>query len=463
MSALTLPAGSIRPAHVRALAWPVLVSMVSMSAMAVADTLFTGWLGTSQLAGVGLATTLSFFVITPGRGILRGVKILTAQCTGAEDHLDARRLLVQVVWLALPIGAALMLLAPAGEWLFWILGASAEVGVHARDYFVVRVLFAPVALLVWGVEGWFQGRGDTRTPMVASVLSNALNVALDPLLIFGLGVVPALGVAGAAWATVASQGVGLVFLLWRASRHLGVGLGPDWPLLRRTFALGVPLAVQWTLDFGGFIVFLSLLAQSGDAELAAHVLVFRIVMISMLPGFSLADATGVLVGQAVGARRGDAVRQAWWAGTWQALLLMGAFGILFLIVPTWLLWPFSPESEVAEIAIVLLWIAAMWQLTDAVVMVNITSLTSAGDTRFTLLMSVGASWFVQVPLSILLVWGLEMGAVGAWLALTVEITVVAVVSFLRVRGRGWLESKFAADASAEVVHPPVEAVAIPAK
>jgi len=242
-----------------------------------------------------------------------------------------------------------------------------------------------------------------------------------------------------------------------------VGLAPDGRLLRRTFVLGVPLAVQWTLDFGGFLVFLSLLAQSGDAELAAHVLVFRIVMISILPGFSLADATGVLVGQAVGARRGEAVRQAWWAGTWQAVLLMGALGVLFWIVPSWLLWPFSPDAEVAKIAMVLLGIGALWQLTDAVAMVNITSLTSAGDTRFTLVMSVGASWFVQVPLSLALVWGLEMGAIGAWVALTVEITVIAVVSLLRVRGRGWLESKFESDEAIDGLNRAADVAAVPAK
>lgn len=455
MSALALPVGAIRPAHVRRLAWPVLVSMLSMSAMAVADTLFTGWLGTAELAGVGLATTVSFFVITPGRGILRGVKILTAQRTGAEDEVQAHRLLMQAVWLAIPMGLLLMVLAPFADGLFWLLGASDAVAVHAREYFAVRVLFAPVALLLWGIEGWFQGRGDMRTPMVSSLIGNGLNVVLDPVLIFGLGVVPALGVAGAAWATVLSQGLALAFLGWRAARHLGHGWRPDLSLIRRVLVLGVPLAVQWTLDFGGFLVFLGLLARAGDAHLAAHVLVFRIVMVSMLPGFSIADATGVLVGQSVGARRPEAARQAWWAGTWQAVALMSAFAVLFVGVPSVLLWPFAPAPDVAELALILLGLAALWQLTDAVAMVNFTSLSSAGDTRFTLLLSVGGSWFVQVPLSLWLVWWLGYGAVGAWIALTAEIAVVAVVGLMRVRGRGWLETRI--DAA------PAELAATPAK
>ena len=121
----------------------------------------------------------------------------------------------------------------------------------------------------------------------------------------------------------------------------------------------MPIAAQWTLDFGGFLVFLSLLARAGDAHLAAHVLVFRIVQVSMLPGFAIGDAAGVLVGQAVGARRSEAARQAWAAGVWQSIVLMGAFGVLFLVAPTWVLAPFDPSADVATLGITLLALAAL--------------------------------------------------------------------------------------------------------
>lgn len=453
MSASALPEGRVRAAHVRHLAWPVLISMLSMSAMAIADTLFVGWLGTSELAAVGLATTLSFFVLTPGRGLLRGIKILTSQRVGAEDAETADRLAAQAVWLGVGFGVLVALLLPIGPTLFWALGASPAAAEHASAYFWIRVLFAPVALVAWGLEGWFQGRGDTRTPMVAVVLGNGLNVALDPVLIFGLGPIPAMGIAGAAWATVAAQSLSLAVLIWRALPWLRRSLAPDLALVRRALGLGVPLAAQWTLDFGGFLVFLSLLARAGDAELAAHVLVFRIVHVSMLPGFAIGDAAGVLVGQAYGARRPQAARDAWWAGLWQAMALMGLCGIAFLMVPEALLVPFGPSPDVSEIAVVLLAMAALWQLADALVMVNYSSLAGAGDTRFTLLLFVGGSWFLQVPATLLLVGWFEMGAVGAWWALTLEISVVAVISLARVRSRGWLEGRLGVEESVDEVLP----------
>lgn len=460
MSALALPTGRVGLVDVLRLAWPVLVSMLSFTAMELADTLFTGWLGTAELAAVGLSTTLTFFVLTPGRGLLRGVKIITAQRTGAEDDDAARRLLAQAVWMGLALGVLGMLLTPFGGTVFWLFGASPEVASFATVYFVVRVAFAPVSCLVWALEGWFQGRGDTRTPMVATVLGNVLNVVLDPILIFGWGPMPELGIAGAAWATVVAHGAALAVLAWSARGVLPWrSFGLRWDLLRKVVHVGLPLSVQWTLDFGGFLVLLTLLARSGDVDLAAHVLVFRIVHVSVLPGYAIADAAGVLVGQAVGARRPAAAREAWWAGTRLASMLMVGFGVLFLLVPRWLVLPFDPAPEVMELAVVLLALGAAWQLFDALVLVGFTTLTSAGDTRFTLALFVGGSWLVNVPLSIWTVGVLEWGAVGAWIALTCEIAVVGLICLARVRSRAWLERRIAVE---EVEPQPEVPVGVPA-
>jgi MATE family multidrug resistance protein len=331
--------------------------------------------------------------------------------------------------------------------VFDALGASAEVRPHAVEYFTIRVAWAPVACLLWTTEGWFHGRGDTRTPMVASLLGNGVNLVLDPLLIFGWGPFPALGVEGAAWATVIAMGSGVLVLAWGARSALPwARWGLDLGLVRKVFNLGLPLAAQWTLDFGGFLVFLGLLARAGDAHLAAHFLVFRIVQVSMLPGFALGDAAGVLVGQAVGARRPSAAREAWWAGTTLAIGTMAGFGVVFLAVPGWLLFPFGAEPEVVALALPLLALAAAWQVFDAVVMVNFNTLTAAGDTRFTLVLFVGGSWLVQVPLALWMVGVLEWGAIGAWLGLTSEIVLVSLISLARVLGHGWLERRIHCDA-----------------
>lgn len=455
-----LPDGSIRPRHVLTLAWPVLISMFSMTLMNLADTLMAGWLGTAELAAVGLASTVGFFALTPARGLLRGVKILTSHAAGADHHAGVRAYLVQGLWMAAVLGLLLAALALLSEPAMALMGASETVAPLGASYLAIFVGCAPIFCVVWSLEGWFQGQGDTRTPMVATLLANGVNLVLDPLLMFGGLGLPGLGVTGAALATVLATGVQLsvlgiaaILVFRRIPERESTSWALDLGAIREAIRFGLPLAAQWTMDFAGFLVLIALLARAGDAELAAHVLVFRIVMLSILPGFAIGDAAGVLVGQAVGARRAATAREAWWVATWLAGALMGTLGLAFMVAPSWILAPFSPEPEVHTIALVLLVLAALWQLVDAFLLVNFNALSAAGDTRFTLVLFVAGSWLVQVPLSFVMVWGLGWGAIGGWIAISVEILVVAAISTLRVRSRGWLEGRASLMATPQPIAP----------
>ncbi len=435
-----LPRGHVRGRHVLSLAWPVLVSMLSMTVMNLADAVFAGWAGTAELAAVGLSSTVGFFLLTPVRGLIRGIKILTSHAAGADDRSRVLAWFAQGVWMSLGLGIVLSSLAFSGPWLFPALGTSEIVGRHASDYLWVMMLTAPVYFLVWTLEGWFQGQGDTRTPMRATLVANGLNIALDPWFIFGGFGLPALGVTGAALATSVATVVQLALLVVQIREPFHrLAAPPRRELLGEVLRFGGPLSVQWTLDFGGFMVLIALLARSGDAELAAHVLVFRLVMMSMLPGFSVADAAGVLVGQAIGARRPEAASQAWRVSVGMAAALMGAFGVAFLVMPGVFVWPFQPTPEVSAVAVPLLGLAALWQLADGVLMCNLQSLMAAGHTRFTMFLTVGGSWTIQVPITTLLVVHLGWGAYGGWVGITAEVLTITVISTWRVLHTSWAE------------------------
>ncbi len=421
-----------------ALAWPILISMLSYTVMSVADTLFVGQLGTTELAGVGLATTAAFMVMAFAMGLLRGVKVNVAHRTGAEEHDDARRLGWTGLWLALGLGLVAMATAPLGGWLFWAMGASTDVAAEANAYFVIRTLGLPLAFAIAALSSLFQGRGDTRTPMVATVLANGLNVALDPLLIFGLGPVPGLGIGGAALATVLAELVGLTWLAWQARAVLrGVSPWPTRAFVQEVWAIGSPMAVNRVLDVASYVVFASVLARVGEVHLAAHVIAIRIVMVSFLPGFAIGEATGVLVGQELGAGRPEQSLRAFWAGLWLATGLMLAFGIVFVAVPGPLVAVFGAEAAVSAVARDLLLVAAAFQVFDAVATVAWCTLQGAGDTRFVMVCSIAGAWFVKLPLGIALAMPLGMGATGAWLGLTAEIVFFAFIATHRVLGDRW--------------------------
>ncbi len=414
------------------LAWPVMLSMVSYSMMSAADAIFVGRLGTVSLGAIGIAVTTTWLFLALPHGLVRGIRVATSQAVGGERQATARALGWQAIWLALGTGALVALASTLGHGVFAALGATPEVAEEAWRYFSLRGLFAPVALVALGLTAWFEGRGDTRTPMRVNVAANLLNIGLDAWW------VPLWGIRGAAWAGVVSLGVAAAWLVLAA-----------WPVLRSTSwrprrslvaistRFGMPIGVQRLLDIVAWTVLTGVLAGLGDAQLAAHVLAIRVLMVSFLPGMAIAEATGVLVGQSVGARQPDEARLAWRAGSIAATAVMLAGAVLFVSAPDLLMSPFHVEPEVATIARHLIWVAAAFQLVDALATVTYFALDGAGDTRFTLVASIAMSWGVKLPLGVALATMTGLGAVGAWLGLTAEIAALLLLLAWRWRSGRW--------------------------
>lgn len=418
-----------------ALAWPILVSMGSYSVMGLVDSLFVSQLGTSALAAVGLGTSALHLVTALWVGLLGGVRILVAQHVGAEDLPAARRVGWQGLWLALGAGLLVLGTVPFAGALLALVGAGPDLVVLGRDYVAVRLLSGPFVFLTFALQGWFQGRGDTRTPMRAVLAGNLLNIVLDPVLIHGLGGLPALGITGAGLATALAWVVQAVWLGWRAT--LGLPVRPDRSELRALFRVGLPVGVNHLLDVLAFAVFAVLLASAGEAHVAAHVVVVRVLMTSVLPGHALGEATGVLVGQSLGAGRLSRARRAWWSGVRLATAFMVGVGALFVAVPALLLAPFGVDPEVLDLGTSALTLLGFVQVFDAVVMISLGALNGAGDTRFTLVSGLTTTWLVKVPVAALLV-GAGLGIVGAYLGVAAELVVLAFVVGTRVRGAAWL-------------------------
>lgn len=433
------------------LAWPIMVSMLSYTLMGVVDTMFVGQLGTAELAGVGVAIIIVHFAQSFGWGLLAGLKVAISQRFGAGSADVAGRLAWQGLWLSALMGTAVAALAPAGVWLFGWMGSEGAALAHADLFFRIRLLGAPVIFAVLALSAHFHGRGETRTPMVATLLGNGVNILLDPVLIFGWWGLPVLGVGGAALATLLGFSASAAFLLWRL-----------WPVLWRTssrlerrwlseiWQIGGPMGLRGLLEVGSFTVFASMLVQAGDTHLAAHVVVIRLISVSFLPGYALAEASSVLVGQAIGAQRPERARTAWWISVKLAVGIMAVMGVAFWLLPETLLSPFGASAEVLVVGRRLLAIAALFQVFDAIAMVGLSALNGAGDTRFTMVVTVASAWLVKLPLGYALAIPMGLGAAGAWWGLTADIVFLAGAALWRIQGSAWL------------AHPPPELPAEPA-
>lgn len=427
--------GSIR--EVAGVAWPIVISMLSYTAMGVADTIVVGWIGVTELAAVGLATTAVFLINSLFMGTLHGVKVLSSQATGAGEHDRAGRAGWQGVFVAVPFGLMVIVIGLFDAYVFELMGGPPEVQAAAREYFAVRVLGAPVWYIAIALSDYFQGTGDTKTPMKMNLVVNGLNIGLNFLLVFGWGPIEGMGVVGAAWATVLASGVGMLIITTIFVRRVGVRPELDLELVKDLVRVGLPIGVKYTLHIAGFTVFTAVVARMGEVQLAANQIAFKVISISFLPGHGIGEAATVLTGQYLGARKFDGLKRSFYSSLWLSVSVMSVFGVVFWLVPEWFVRIFSDDAEVIALTSELLILAAWFQVFDAVEMTAAGALNGVGDTRFTMWVSIAGAWLVLVPLSILLGLVLELGVWGAWMALTVQIAAMSVAVLWRFWQEPW--------------------------
>jgi MATE family multidrug resistance protein len=422
------------------LSWPITVSTLSYSAMTLVDTLLIGHVGRAQLAGVGLAGIAAFVFLCFSIGLLRGANTLVSQAVGAGRREEIRPYQGAALVTAVALGLGTIVLGQIAAELLRHLTATEAAGEAARSYLRIRILGAPLVLVFVALREVRYGQGESRSPMRASLIANLVNIGLAYLFVFVLGT----GVAGAAFATVIAHGIEAALLAIPTPR-------PDWGLgawtrthLRALWRLGSPLGLQMMLEVGAFALLSLFIALYSEIDMAAHQIAIQVIHLSFLPAFAVAEATAVLAGQAVGANRDDLVRRI----ARLAMAVTGAYAfawtLIFATGAPWIVAAFTPDRDVIETAVMLLHIAAIFQMADAANVVARGTLRGTGDVRYSAVVGVVTSWVCTPPLAWLLGYRLGMGARGGWLGLTLEIIVSGAILWWRLERSGWAAAAVAA-------------------
>lgn len=431
-----LPADwAVRPTRsLLTLAWPIAVSMLSLSVMTLMDTLFVGWLGPASLAGVGLGGTVVFLSLCFPFGLLAGAKVLVSQAVGAKRLGDVPHLLAAAVLWALLLGGVVVLVGNLG--VAWLprLSSTEEAGAAARSYTSLRLWVSPVMLLGVAIREVRYGLGDARSPMFAALVANGLNVGLDYALIFGMG----WGVAGAAWATILAQTAEAIILV---AVQLRDGVHRRWPTRRHVgdvWRVGVPGGLQWLLEMGAFAMLAVMISMLSEVEMAAHQITLQVIHFSFLPAVAIAEAGSVLCGHAVGAGRRDLVRRVARRAFAVAGGYMALFSVLLVVGGAWIAGAFTSDPVLRAAVVRLFMIAAVFQVFDAANMAARGALRGTGDVRFPALLGVLLSWGLTPPLMWMLGYQMELGAAGGWIGLCLEIVIGAGIFWWRIERGGWI-------------------------
>jgi len=436
-------AGSVR--EVAQLAFPIVLTQMSQTVMHVVDSIFVGQLGAAQLGALGFAGIWLWTVFSLFNGCVNGVQTFVSQCHGAGEDARCGRWAWQGFYAVVPITAlAMFAFVALAEPLFVRLGTSAELREHALAYLRTRPL-GFTGFAIWIVlASFFRGLGDTRTPLVATVVANLVNAALAYGLVVGHFGLPAWGVAGAGVATSTAEWVGVAVLAGafarRRLRRFGTRpVAPRAAEIRRFLRTGAPIGGQWVLDMSAFAIFTTLVARMGTASMAATQAMISLLSMSFMQAIGIGLAATTLVGRYKGAGTLDAALRSLVSALKLAVGLAAVVAALFLLVPEALIGLYTDDADVLALARPLLALGAAFQLFDALQIVLSCGLRGAGDTRWPFVAQTLLAWALRLPLVWLFAFHWEAGVVGAWYAEFAFILALAGALAWRFRSGAWRE------------------------
>ncbi|WP_373045783.1 MATE family efflux transporter [Vulgatibacter sp.] len=435
------------------LAAPLAAAHAGNQLMGLVDTAIVGRLGAVELGAVGLANSLFFPLTVLGMGAMMGLDPLVSQALGAGDAVRARKLLWQGVWMAVLVGLVLSVPIGLAPSLLVPFGIEPAVAAKASSYLYVRLIGLVPALLFVGVRSYLQSIGSTRPMLIAVVAANIFNVAATLFLVYGGGSLPAwagplrhfpaLGVEGAALATTLCTllQVGIVAAAVRAAAVPGFERGDrrfDPIEFRRGLKVGAPIGLQLGAEVGVFALVGLLVGKLGTHELAAHQISLTLASFTFTVAMGVGAAASVRVGRAIGAGDTPAARLAGIVGLAGGGGMMTLGALLFVLIPAPLAALLTDEPEVIGMAVPLLLVAAVFQISDGLQAVGAGVLRGAGDTRFPFVANVVGHYAVGLPVGIALGMWFGFGVGGLWWGLCTGLTAVAstlTVRFLRLSSR----------------------------
>lgn len=417
------------------LALPAFVTLIAEPLYVLADTAVVGHLGTAQLGGLALATT----ILLTGHAVFvflaYGTTAAVARLLGAGHHRRAAHQAVQSLWLAAALGVVLLVLGLVfGDPLIRLLGGDDDVFTNASTYLRISVFSAPAMLLVLAGTGYLRGLQDTRTPMVVALAGAAGNLVLELVLILGFGY----GIGAAALSSVVARtltaAVFVAAVLRAAGRH-GVGRRPDLRVIGTLASVGRDLVIRTVALRGSLVVATAVAAGLGVVPLASHQIAFEVWAFLALALDAIAIAGQAMIGRLLGAGDASGARRAAARMVRWGVIAGVTGGLAVAAVSQVLPRVFSPDPEVVALTATLLLAVAALQPVGAVVFVLDGVLIGAGDMRF-LAWAMSAAAAVFVPLA-LLVGANDLSAVWLWAAFGVLMAVRMLTLAWRFSTNSW--------------------------
>lgn len=426
------------------LAVPMVLELVLESTFAVVDIFFVARLGPSAVATVGLTESYLFLLYSVAMGLAMAVTAVIARRIGEGRREDAAIGAVQAIFVAL-----LVSVLPAVAGIVWaqdllrVMGGDAWTIEHGYRYAQWMLGGNAVIMLLFVINAIFRGAGDAAIAMRVLWLSNGLNILLCPLLIFGLGPVPALGIEGAAIATCIGRGAGVLYQLWallRGGKHIRVLAAQIawhgevlWNIVRTSLG-GIG---QMIVAMTSWIFLMRILASVGSEAVAGATIAMRVMMFTMMPAWGMSNAAATLVGQNLGARQPQRAESSVWRIGWYNMAYLLAVSVAFFLFPHGIVAFFTDDAKVVAVGAEWLRILSYSLFVYGWWMVSVQAFNGAGDTMTPTRINLVFFWLVQIPLAWWLALHLGWDELGVFWAVFVSETAVGLFTLWLFRRGKW--------------------------
>lgn len=426
------------------LAVPMILEMMMESVFALVDILYVGQLGNKALATVGLTESILMIIYSVGMGISMAATAMVARRFGEKKHKEAGTTAFQLIItggvLAILLGVSTFLFAPD---ILRLIGAEESLISYGIGY--TRIIFAGniVIVLLFLINGIFRGAGNAQLAMRTLMLSNGLNIVLDPLFIFGIGPFEGFGIEGAAIATTTGRGIGVCFQLYHllGGKHqlkiIRENMVLHWETIRRILKVSAGGMGQFLIDSASWIFLTKIIARFGTDVVAGYTIAFRVIVFSILPAWGFSGAASTLVGQFLGAKEPDKAEKSVWITVRYNVGFLAGITLLFVLFGGPISSLFTNNETAIQIGAQALGIITLGYIFFGLGMVMIQAFNGAGDTKTPMFINIFVLWLLEIPMAYVLATQLNMGPQGVFIAISVCHSIHALVCWYWFKKGRW--------------------------
>jgi putative MATE family efflux protein len=418
--------------------------MLMESVFAVVDVYFVSSLGASAIATVGLTEAVLTLIYAVGIGFSMGTTALVARRIGEKKPREAGDAAVQAIVVSvvasLPFSVAGIVFAKD---LLALMGADAWSLEHGYRYMVWMLGGNLVIMLIFVINAIFRGAGDAAMAMRVLWLANGINLVLDPLLIFGWGPIPAMGIEGAAIATNIGRGVGVLVQFWvlfRGAKHirlLASQVRVNWEVMRRLVRTSLGGIGQFIIATSSWIGLVRIASEFGSEVVAGYTIAVRIFIFTLMPAWGVSNAAATLVGQNLGANQPERAERSVWITGFVNMAFLGCVSVVYIGLSEMLVRIFTSDPGVVAAGSECLRVVSYGYVFFAWGMVMPQAFNGAGDTMTPTKINFFLFWLLEIPLAYVLALPLGMRESGVFWSIVIAESLAGVVGIWLFRRGKW--------------------------